>query len=70
MTNTNNNRKFWVNVENAKHPHDDNDRTFTAVYGDINDAVAYAWDYMTPSFGIHEVTICDKNWNVVYHRNW
>lgn len=62
--------KFWVNVENVKHPHSDATRTFTAVYGDIHDAVAYAQDYLCPSFGRHEVTICDKNWNTVYHKIW
>ncbi len=64
-------KKFWINVENAKHPHPDNERVYTAVYGkDINDAVNYAWDYMTPSFGVSIVTICDKNWHVVYSERW
>lgn len=62
--------KFWVNVENAKHPHTDDERVYTAVYGDIHDAIAYAWNYMTPSFGLSEVTICDENWNTVYHNKW
>ena len=63
-------KKFWVNVENAKHPRSDNEREYTAVYGDIHDAINYAWDYMTPSFGVVEVTICDENWNDIYHRRW
>lgn len=64
-------KKFWVNVESAKHPHADNEREYTAVYGkDIHDAINYAWDYMTPSFGWSEVTICDENWNVIYSERW
>jgi hypothetical protein len=62
--------KFWVNVENAKHPRPDEERVYTAVYGDINDAVAYAQDYLLPSFGRYEITICDKNLNTVYHEIW
>lgn len=62
-------KKFWVNVESAKHPHDT--QTFTAVYGkDIHDAIGYAWDYLTPSFGVSIVTICDENWNVIYSERW
>lgn len=63
-------KKFWVNVDSAKHPRPDNEREYTAVYGDINDAVNYAWDYMTPSFGWSVVTIYDDNWNCVYRNRW
>lgn len=61
-------KKFWVNIESAKHPRDN--RTYTAVYGTLQDALNYAWDYMLPSFGTYEVTVCDENWNTVYHNKW
>ena len=60
--------KFWVNVENAKHPH--HTQTFTAVYGTLEDAKNYAYDYLTTSFGWCKVTICDVNWNTVYSEIW
>lgn len=57
-------------MESAKHPHPDNEREYTAVYGTLQDAINYAWDYMLPSFGIYVVTICDENWNTVYCKKW
>ena len=63
-------KKFWVNLESAKHPRPDNEQEYTAVYGTLQDAINYAWDYMLPSFGIHVVTICDENWNTVYCKKW
>lgn len=63
-------KKFWVNVESAKHPRPDNEQEYTAVYGKLQDAINYAWDYMLPSFGIYVVTICDENWNTVYCKKW
>ena len=64
-------KKFWVNVEKAKHPRPDDKREYTAVYGvDINDAVSYAYDYLVPSFGIWEVTICAEDWRTIYHKIW
>lgn len=64
-------KKFWINVEDAKHPTPENERTYIAVYGDLQDAINYAWDYETfQYFGWYVVTICDENWNIVYTDKW
>ena len=63
-------KKFWVNLESAKHPRPDDEQEYTAVYGNLQDAINYAWDYMLPRFGTYVVTICDENWNTVYCRKW
>jgi hypothetical protein len=58
--------KFWVNVRDAKRdfPHD---ATCTAVYGTLQDAENYAYDYMCNHWGgcLNHVTIMDENQNII-----
>lgn len=61
-------KKFWVTVNSAKHPMPN--PIYVAVYGDIQDALAYAHDYMLPSFGTYDVIICDKNMREIYRKRW
>ena len=59
-------KKFWVNVESKENVEN---ATFTACYGTLDNAIAYAYDYLCDhSFGWNYITICDETWNVVYRE--
>ena len=63
------NEQYWVNLNSWKHPVPDNKCTYTEVWGDLQDAINYAWDSL-PGFGRFVVTVKDHNGIVVYTHTW
>lgn len=61
--------QYWVNLNSWKHPVPDDRRTFTEVWGDLQDAINYAWDNR-PGFGRFVVTVKDSNGIIRYSRVW
>lgn len=63
------NMQYWVNLNSWKHPVPDDKRTFIEVWGDLQDAINYAWDNR-PCFGRFIVTVKNSNGMTVYSRVW
>ena len=63
------NEQYWVNLTSWKHPVPEAKRTYTEVWGDLQNAINYAWDSL-PGFGRFVVTVKDHAGNVVYTHTW
>lgn len=63
------NEQYWVNLNSWKHPVPDDKCTYTEVWGDLQDAINYAWDNL-PGFGRFVVTVKDHNGIIVYTHTW
>ena len=61
--------QYWVNLTSWKHPVPEDRRTYTEVWGDLQDAINYAWDKL-PGISRFVVTVKDCNGNVVYTHTW
>ena len=63
------NEQYWVNLTSWKYPVPEDKRTYTEVWGDLQDAINYAWDNH-PCFGRFVVTVKDSNDIVRYSHLW
>lgn len=63
------NEQYWINLNSKKHPVPDDKCTYTEVWGDLQDAINYAWNSL-PGFGRFVVTVKDHNGIVVYTHTW
>ena len=63
------NEQYWINLTSWKYPVPEDKRTYTEVWGDLQDAINRAWDNL-PGFGRFVVTVKDSNGTVVYSHLW